>query len=72
MASAHRNWFLPDASAAAGEVPILLHLHGVSVFEGHNYEEMLGQGTIPGEFEIPQQLQAAGGKSGSRMIAVLP
>jgi hypothetical protein len=60
------------ATSAAGEVPMLLHLHGISVIKGHNYERMLRNAEIPDEYDVRGQLQAASAKPGARMIAVLP
>ena len=65
---------VPHGALASGaaEVPILLHLHGISVIAGHNYAHMLRNREVPPEYAMTEQLQAANAKPGSRMIAVLP
>ena len=60
------------AASGAGEVSILLHLHGISVLAGHNYAQMLRNGEAPKEYDMPAQLQAVNSKPDARMIAVLP
>jgi hypothetical protein len=60
------------SASGAGEVSILLHLHGISVIAGHNYAQMLRNREVPTEYAMPAELQAVNSKPGSRMIAVLP
>ncbi|HEX9094881.1 MAG TPA: D-alanyl-D-alanine carboxypeptidase family protein [Candidatus Dormibacteraeota bacterium] len=63
----------PAVSASpAGPVSILLHLHGISVLEGHHYEQMLHKGIVPPEYDMAAQLDAFSATPGSRMIALLP
>jgi hypothetical protein len=59
------------SASGAGEVSMLLHLHGISVIAGHNYAQMLRNREVPDEYNMPSELQAIT-KPGSRMIAVLP
>jgi hypothetical protein len=59
-------------ASGAGDVSILLHLHGISVIAGHNYAQMLRHREVPKEYDMPAELQAVNSKPGARMIAVLP
>jgi len=60
------------AASGAGDVSILLHLHGISVIAGHNYAQMLRNREVPDEYKMPAELQAVNSKPSARMIAVLP
>lgn len=63
----------PGADGAGGAVSVLLHLHGISIFEGHRYEQMIHKGIVPPEFHMESQLEAvAAANPKQRLIAILP